>query len=264
MALGRTTARPSLHRIALVHLVTDRGPEDPACAEVVRRLADVLPGAVIHLTVVSPCDTLAAGCCVAELAVQDDAADCLIAHDVVPGRGDPGPWPEGTGERFCVARSATGVLVVGPNLGWAWSFVVDALRGLCYMDVLPRDLYDRLPVAIRHAHERHPHAVTGTVPRSAVPPPPERAVAYVDDAGTVKTTLASLPADVGSRILVDIGDVTAPALVSDGSVAVPEGELALAPSRAGGYLELLQRGGSAAARFAEPATGTPIRVTPAA
>jgi hypothetical protein len=247
-----------------LHLVTDRGPDDPACAELVRRLADILPGAVIHLTVVGPCDTLAAGCCVAELAVEDGAADSLVAHDVTPAPGDPGPWPDGAGEQFCVARSATGVLVVGPNLGWAWSFAVDTLRGLCCMDVVPRSPHDRLPVALRHAHNRHPHAVTGTLPRSAVPAPPERAVAYIDEAGTLKTTLAALPADVGSRVLVEIGDVRAPALVSDGSVAVPEGELALAPSRPGGYLDLRQRGGSAAERFAEPATGTQIRVTPAA
>ncbi|HEX7300832.1 MAG TPA: hypothetical protein VF257_17665 [Solirubrobacteraceae bacterium] len=247
-----------------MHLVTDRGPDDPACADLVRRLATALPGAIVQLTVVAPCDTLAAGCCVAELAVEDATAERLVAHDVTPGPGDPGPWPDGAGEQLCVGRSATGVLIVGPNRGWGWSFAVDALRGLCCMDIVPRDVDDRLPLALRHARKRHPHAVTGTVSRAAVPAPPERAVAYIDEAGTLKTTLAALPADVGSRVLVEIGDVRAPALVSDGSVAVPDGELALAPGPAGGYLQLLQRGGSAAERFAEPATGTPIRVMPAA
>lgn len=245
-----------------MHLVTDRGPDDPAFAEVVRLLAVALPGASIQLTVVAPCDTLAAGCCVAELALDEGTADRLVAHDVTPGPRDPGAWPPGSGTRFCVGRSTSGALVVGPNLGWAWSLAVDALRGLCCLDVPPRH-HDRFPVAIAHAQRRHPHAVAGVMPRSAVPRAPERAVAYVDEAGTLKTTLVALPAEAGTRVLVEIGDVTAPAVVSDGSVPVADGELALAPSRPGGYLQLLEQGGSAGRRFAQPASGTPIRVTPA-
>jgi hypothetical protein len=156
----------------LVHLVTDGGPGDRAVADTVHGLALALPDAVIHVTAVARGDSLAAGVCVAELARGEGSADRVVVHDVSPRPGEPT-----IGDRFCVGRSQTGALVVGANVGFAWSFVIDQLVRLCCMDVpaqvRERPARDRLPAAVAHASAHHPHAVTTVLPRSAIPPPPQ-------------------------------------------------------------------------------------------
>jgi hypothetical protein len=96
-------------------------------------------------------------------------------------------------------------------------------------------------------------------------------VAYVDGQGNLKTTIAGLPAPPGSRVLVRIGEVSAPAIVADANGAVARGELVLAPispgwrARSGAqrpHVELAVRGGSAAQRFGEPRPGAPISLLP--
>ncbi|MEA2250404.1 MAG: hypothetical protein QOG70_646 [Solirubrobacteraceae bacterium] len=270
----------------LVHLIADYGAGDPALAEVVGRLSLALPDAVIEITPVPPGDTLSAGFCAAQLAHAGGSPWHLVAHDVGArddAPSEPGPWPPGAGLRFCVGRSRTGTLVVGANTGWSWSFVARDLWGLCCMDVpaggASRRHAERLPAAVAHAMAHHPHAVADVVARADVPPVPKHAIAHVDVHGTLKTTITRLPAASGTRIVVRIGDVSETAIVSDGTVAVPDGELALAPASsewAGDddergtsgegrerYLELFLRGGSAAHRFAAPPTGSSISVAPA-
>jgi hypothetical protein len=260
----------------LVHLVTDRGAGDPARAELAARVVMGLPGAVVHITSVPLCDTLAAGFCVGQLVLADAPPPRIVAHDVAASPDDPGPWPAGSQERLCMGRSVTGTLVVGANIGWSWSFAVEELSGLCALDIPSAGRHpdrDRLPTAIAHARAGHPHAVEDAVPRSHVPRLPADAIALVDVRGNLKTTITALPAAAGMRVLVRIGDVAAEATVSDGSVVVRDGELALAPAssdwaaaegRPGGYLELQLPGGSAAERFEMPRPGTPIEVTSAA
>ena len=107
------------------------------------------------------------------------------------------------------------------------------------------------------------------VSRERVPEPPESVIAYVDGYGNLKTTLDRPPAASGARVLVRIGPVSATAIISDGTFAVAEGELALAPGSSGwtsrtgrgrAFYELFLRGGSAAQRFGDPSAGTPVGV----
>lgn len=258
-----------------IYLVTDEDPGPGDGTALSRRLAVAVPDAVTRLCMVGTGDTLAAGFCVAQLARAGDGGHPLVAHCVAPARDGPETWPEGAGPRLCVGRSVVGTLVVGPNTGFAWSFALDELRGLCFLDVEAeeRDPWPgALPMALAHARSGHPHAVTGAVPRGDVPALPACVVAHVDVHGTLKTSLASPPAPSGTTLDVRIGDVSAPAIVSDGQLAALDGQLVLAPATsewpaASGlgprYLELREGGGSAAARFDAPASGTPIELTPA-
>jgi hypothetical protein len=161
----------------VVHLVTDRGAGDPAGADLLARAGAAFPGARMSVTLIAAGDTLAAGSAVARLATLEGGAERLVAHEVGVGPGHPAPWPPGAGERLCLGRSTTGALVVGANHGWAWSFVITDLQGLCGLDIPARDADwpARFVTALTHAHRRHPHAVTGVVPRAAVPALPERA-----------------------------------------------------------------------------------------
>jgi hypothetical protein len=258
----------------VLHLVTDRETARGAGAALARRVAAVLPGAVVEFCTVAPRDTLAAGFRVAELARAGAGAQRLVAHWVAPASDGPGTWPDGAGRRLCVGRSVVGTRVVGPNVGYCWSCALAELDGLCFLDVpAPEDAgadwVDRLATAIAHAHAAHPHAVAGAVPRTLVPPAPDCAVAHVEADGTLKTTLGELPAPSGTPLDVRIGPVSAPAIASDGSVEPADGQLLLTPATSdwqadGGlgarFLELRQGGGSAAARFATPASGTPIEI----
>jgi hypothetical protein len=257
----------------LVHLVADYGVGDLAFAEVHQRLALVLPDAVVQATPVAAFDTLAAGFCVAQLALTDGPSDRLVVHNVAPRRDEPGPRPANEGERFCAGRTHEGVLVVGPNAGLSFSFCIDELRGLAYLDVptggsqfRSRDL---LPRVLAGLVAGRAEAIGDPVPRDRVPPVPECVVAYVDGYGNLKTTLQESPAPSGARVLVRIGDVSATAIVTDGTFAVADGELALAPGSSGWttrdrrhrrFLELFLRGGNAAQRFAHPASGTPVLI----
>jgi hypothetical protein len=251
----------------LVQLVADYGPGDLAYAELIQRLALAVPG-VVHLTRVAPADTLAAGFCVAQLALTEGPSHRLVAHDV----GSPGP----ADNRLCAGRTRDGVWIVGPNSGWSWSFAIDELPSLCHVDVTAGGSQLRareaLPLAITHLTKRHPHAICDPVPRTRIPPVPERVVAYVDATGNLKTTIAEPPGAAGTRMHVRIGSVTARATIVAGQ-SVPEGELALAlgssgwPMRRGGrrcFVELIVGGGSAAERFARPLPGASIRLRPGA
>jgi hypothetical protein len=160
-----------------MHLVTDRDAGDPVGAELLARLGTAFPDASVTVTRVASGDTLEAGAWVARLAGGQSAAGSLIAHDVASAPGQPDAWPAGSGEQLCIGRTVVDALVVGANRGWTWSYVVADLQGLCWLDVpiaSGTDLPLRLTTALAHAYRRHPHAATAAVPRSAIPPLPER------------------------------------------------------------------------------------------
>jgi len=250
----------------LVHLVADYGAGDLAFAEFAQRLALALPDAVLHLTPVAPNDTVAAGFCVAQLALGPGPRDRLVVHDVGVPVDD---------HRFCAGRTHDGVFVVGPKTGWSWSFVAASLDGLCHLDVVADGgrlrARDVLPAAVSHVSHRHSHAICDSVARSSIPPAPEGAVVYADGRGDLKTTIVVPLAAIGERVVVHIGVMSAVAVVTDGTHEPAPGELALAPgssgwpTRDGGHQrfpELSVGDGSAYDRFAQPPSGSPIELRP--
>jgi hypothetical protein len=238
----------------LVHVVSDCCAGDLSFAELVQQVGLAVGDAEVIATTVGPEDTLAAGWCVAQLALANGPPGRMVVHHV------------GVGERICVGRSRTGALVVGPDAGWAWSFVVHALSELCWLDVRAGGGgLDVVPVAIRHAVTRHPHAIARVVSRDEVPTVPDCVVAWIDRAGSIKTTVVEQPAPTRERVLVRVGERSATATVTDGSFDIDEGALALAPCEGPQrrFYELLLRGGSAAERFGRPPSGTPVALEPA-
>jgi hypothetical protein len=249
----------------LVHVVADYGHDDLAFAEVAQRLALHLPESRLVYTLVPPFATLAAGFCVAQLALNPGPAGMAVFHNVAPRRDDRAARRDNDGERLVWARLADGRIVVGPNSGHAFSFVAPAARELRYVDVASagsqfrsRDLF---AAAFASLLAGRAELLAGVVPSEAVPPPPESSVAYVDGYGNIKTTMVDSRLTPGTTVGVRIGSVERDALVAGGGFAVPDGALAFAPGSSGWRLpdggevrfrELFLRGGSAWETFGRP------------
>jgi hypothetical protein len=229
----------------LVQLVADYGPGELRFAGTVGCLSVAVPGLSVTAVRVAPGDTLAAGLCVAELALGPGPADRLVVHDV-GGDGD------GDDARLWSGRTRGGVLVLGADRGWAWSFVAARLHALMALDV---PACAGVGPAVRHALARHPHAVVAAVARDRIPAAPDCVLVWADRDGNLQTTLAAAPAE---HVVVRIGDRTASARCGP---APADGELVLEPG-AGGLQRLAVGGGSAAERFGAPRAGTPVSVAP--
>ncbi len=256
----------------LIHVVADYGHGDLAFAEVVQRLALHLPGATIVPIPVPAFDTVSAGFCVAQLALTPGPAR-VVFHNVAPRGDTPDPRPGNQGERLVCAVLPGDVLVLGPNAGHAFSFLRDealSLREVPYgaagSQFRSRDFF---PELLARVVEGDQSCLGDEVAPGAVDDLPERQVVYVDGYGNLKTSWFDAPADSGEAVEVTIGDVTAPATVSDGTFEVPEGDLSFAPGSSGWtsrsgrdlrFFELFLRGGSAAERFGTPKAGAGVDV----
>ena len=155
----------------LLQLVADYTSDDLAYAEFVVRVALLAPDSEILLTNVPPRDTLAAGYCVARLALAPGPTGRIVVHDV----GMPGPEAVGP-QRFCLGRTRGGASVLGANIGFCWSFVAEHVSGPFYLEVPADGPPSRAPSLLATAVVRvvngHPHAIDGIVPRDAIRPAP--------------------------------------------------------------------------------------------
>ena len=257
----------------LVHLIADYGHGDLAFAEVRQRLATLLPTAEVFATPVPPFDTVSAGFCAAQLALGDQPGERIIYTNVAPraDRGDPRPGNQG--ERLVAAICTNGVIVVGVNAQHSFSFLRSE-ASVRHVDVgdagsqfRSRDLF---PTVVARLARGDLDALGPELDGDLIPPPPERAVAYVDGYGNLKTTWTEAPAEIGHQVEVAVGDATAVATVTDGAFAVGEGEMSFAPGSSGWesaagsrrFYEVLLRGASAAERLGRPGAGDPVTVRP--
>lgn len=257
----------------LVHLVADYGTGDLAFSEVAQRLLAELPRAQVLPLSVDPFDTLGAGFCVAQLALRPGPRERVVVHNVAPRQDESEPRDENEGEPFAAAIMAGGEIVCGALAGFTFSFVAPEAERV-HLLAMPaagsqfrsRDL---LPEAVARLVRGDERALGEPLDVGAVPPVPERAVAYVDGYGNLKTTLEEPPAPPGTELHVRIGERTETVVVGGGTFEVPDGALALAPGSSGWtrrdgservFLELLLRGGSAAERFGGVRAGAPIEI----
>lgn len=258
----------------LIHLVADYGHGDLAFAEVAQRLMRLLPEATVLPTPVPAFDTVSAGFCAAQLALGDGPGERLVFTNVAPRTDRPDPRPGNQGERLVAAYCTNGVLVVGVNAEHSFSFLREhaVIRAVDVPDAgsqfRSRDLF---PDVVAQLAGGDHGALGAELATDLIPPPPERAVAYVDGYGNLKTTWTEAPVPVGQRVRVVVDGGMAVATVGDGTFEVPEGEMSFAPGSSGwpggggsgAFYEVLLRGGNAAERLGRPSAGTPVEVQPA-
>jgi hypothetical protein len=262
----------------LVHIIADYGPTgDLAFAEVVQRLKLHLPDAEPVLTPVPAFATLAAGFCIAQLGLNDAPPGTIIYHNVAPRQDRLEAREENAGERLAFARLHTGVRVIGVNAGHAFSFVRDAAEDLRWAAVpeagsqfRSRDVFPQAAGALALGR---PEALGDAIDLDAIPPVPERAIAYIDGYGNLKTTWPAndLPASSGTALRLRIGEREHNIVVSDGTFAVAQGHMAFAPGSSGWtspqgnetvWIEIFLRGGNAWEAFARPEIGDRIEIVP--
>jgi hypothetical protein len=258
----------------LVHLVADYGPGDLAAAEVRSSLAVHLPGADVVYTPVGPFDTVAAGFCVAQLALGVGPADRLVHHNVAPREDRDEPRQDNNGEPLVAARLSNGVLVVGVAAGSTFAFVRDEVEQAHLVDVPSSGSQfrsrDAFPPLLRRLLAGDTALLGERLEPVRLHDVPPQAVAYVDGYGNLKTTWQEPPAEAGTRVRVRVGEVEAEAVVGGGTFAVPAGELSFAPgssgwaTRDGGQrrsCELLARAGArlSCSAFRHPAQASTSR-----
>jgi hypothetical protein len=280
----------------LLHIIADYGQGDLAFAEVIQRLQKSLPGVQPVLTNVPPFATLAAGFCIAQLALNEPAEGMIIYHNVAPRGDDTQPddagTGAGTGERLAFARLPNGVRVVGVHSGHSLSFIRDTAEELRWVNMdeskspfRSRDVFPKAVAAIASGN-REP--LGDEIARSEIPPIPQNCVAYVDGYGNLKTTIPleqSVTAgttisqshfnDVpGHTISVRIGQVKKTVVTGDASFDVKPGQMILAPGSSGWtvpkgsgiqyhirWMELFFRSGNAWEEFGRPPIGASIEIT---
>ena len=259
----------------LVHIVADYGQGDLAFAEVVQRLKLYLPDAEPVLTPVPPFCTLAAGFCIAQLALNPAPAGTILYHNVAPREDDAAARAGNAGERLSYARLPTGVRVIGVSAGHALSFIRDEAEKLRWAAVdaegsqfRSRDFFPQAAASIALGQS---HALGQEIDPRLIPDVPESRIAYVDGYGNVKTTIRFDESRFrsGTHLLIQINGVTHQAVVSDGTFGVKAGQLAFAPGSSGWktkhsgqvkWAELFLRGGNAWELFERPSMGTEIRL----
>lgn len=260
----------------LVHIVADYGEGDLAFAEVAQRFASLLPEARIVCTPVPPFATLAGGFCVAQLGLNAAPEGTLVFHNIAPREDDDSEREENAGERLAFARLPTGVLVVGVNAGFVYSFLRDHATELGWADssdagsqFRSRDLFPRAAADLLRGKAKSAVSLEpGTVPDL-----PSGRVAYADGYGNLKLTLtrADVAGKPGRKVRVTVGKEEIEATLSDESFGVPPGTMALAPGSSGWplpgggrveWLELFLRGGNASEAFGRPEPGAEVHIRP--
>ena len=256
----------------LLHVIADFGPNDLAFAEVIQRLSIHLRAASVVATPVPAFETLAAGFCVAQLALNPAPEGTVLFHNVAPRRDDAAARRNQAGEALACAVTPSGVTVVGVNAGHAFSFMRDAgveVRAVhasaAGSQFRSRDVF---PEAVGRVVAGDPSAVGEPLADHAIPPVPDARLAYVDGFGNMKTTLRAGDMAPGARLRVSIGGTAREAVAAGGAFEVPEGGLAFAPGSSGWmtssgsvrWVELFLRGGSAWAAFERPRLGARVQV----
>lgn len=273
LLVGTDGSRTASRAVDRAVEVADYGHGDLAFAEVVQRLTSLVPDAVVLPTPVPPFDTISAGFCAAQLALGDTAGPRLVYTNVAPRADHPDPRPGNQGERLVAATCDNGVTVVGVNAQHCFSFLRGhaAIRGVDVADAgsqfRSRDIF---PAAVAQLVAGDTTCLGDAVDDELVPQPPERAIAYVDGYGNLKTTWHEAPAPLGEQVQVTVGGASAIATVTDGTFAVRQGEMSFAPGSSGWeiggrgvtFYEVLLRGGSAAERLGSPRAGAPVDVVP--
>jgi hypothetical protein len=155
-----------------------------------------------------------------------------VIHNVAPRRDQPGPRPTNEGERFCAGRTDDGVLVVGPNSGFSFSFCATELQAARCL-ALPAGARSSGRAICTPGRSRRRSPATRTRSARTCQHSAPRAASLGDRLrGRLRQSEdhgEDAPAPAGARMLVRTGEVSATATVGDGTSVVARANWRLRP-----------------------------------
>lgn len=258
-----------------LQLICDYAPGDLAWSEVYSAMRAKLPANVfMNFSSVGSFDTIATGFVLAQLALADKnlrPENLFVFANCAPRKDKGEARQNNAGEGLLYGVLKNGVQILAVNSGFSLSFLREELHELWSCDVEEEGSQfrsrDFFPRALARAISQDPGFKQRLLnPMDVIRDYPEEVIGYIDSFGNLKTTIRAQDSSIaglkaGDRVRVRIGTVIRTATVATGSFNVMEGDLAFAPGSSGHnrrFWEFFQRGGSAAAEFANPKVGSNI------
>ena len=250
-----------------IHLIADYGIGDPAFSEVVHRLKYENSSPEVHPTTVPPLSTIATGFWIEQLGLRNPVFDDLLIYsNTAPRTDDLGPRDANEGGELCYVQLKSGPVVVAVDAGYNLSFVKEQIATLRRIDVAISGSQfrsrDYFPEKVAEIASGDLSSVAEEKHLDGIPDSPQRTVCHVDGYGNIKTSVRASEFDLDqNRVEIGLGGQSHTVSVASGVFAVEQGNLVFAPGSTGGddsYLEISQRGGSAANRFGDPSPGDQI------
>lgn len=258
----------SKHMSTFIHLIADYGIGDPAFSEVVHRLKYEDSSLEIQPTTVPPLSTVATGFWIEQLGLHNPTFDeLLIYSNTAPRTDDLEPRDENEGGELCYARLESDLEVIAVDAGYNLSFVKEQIATLRRIDVAVSGSQfrsrDYFPEKVAEIADGDLTSVAEKKRLDELPDRPPNTVCHVDGYGNIKTSIRTSEIDLEQDCIeIGLGGQRRTVSVASGVFGVEQGKLVLAPGSTGGddnYLEIAQRGGSAANRFGDPSPGDQIQ-----
>ncbi len=259
-----------------VHIIADYGSlDDMAFAEVRQALRYELRDRVAHMEAssVPAFDTVATGFKLAQLAINHRIGDRQYFYvNTAPRKDDLAARGNNAGEGLAYVKMKNGVQVVAVNSGYSLSFVKEHAAMIRLINCSAegsqfrsRDVFPQALGLIAHGD----FSQLGDDIINDIPDMPLNVVCYTDGYGNLKTSIDAVELEnyKGKKIPVTINGVTHEVHVGTGIFSVPDGDMVLSAGSSGWQrpdgtkfqcVECVLRGGSAAAKFNHPKSGTAV------
>ena len=254
----------------LVQLIADYGVGDPAFGEVTQKLHLLDPSLKVVPTSIPRFSTIATGFWTAQYALVHPAPGMVIYTNTAPRKDNKESRQQGEGERLIYAKLTNGIAIVGVHAGYCFSFVKSYIADLHMVNVAnkgsqfrSRDFY---PEAVAAVARGKLDMLGEKLDPASIPDVPQSHVAWIDGYGNMKTTVRSSAVTYkpGDVLTLTINGISRPALYTDGTFSVREGQLAFAPGSSGGedrFMEIFLRGLSAHQEFDYPSVETEFTIS---
>ncbi|RJR15081.1 hypothetical protein C4579_03370 [Candidatus Microgenomates bacterium] len=244
-----------------IQMIADYGVGDPAFGEVIQKLYLLERNINVVPTSVPKFSTIATGFWTYQYAIQNPVPDMMIYTNTAPRKDKKESRDKNEGERLVFAQLKNGMKIVGVNAGYCFSLVKPEIEFLYQVNVSnkgsqfrSRDFYPEAVIGIARGKDEF---IGETMKKDVIPEMPPLRIGWIDGYGNIKTTsrASDFKYKSGQHLMISLNGIKRPAVFTDGSFSVREGELAFAPGSSGGsnpFIEIFLRGLSAWREFGKP------------
>jgi hypothetical protein len=204
---------------------------------------------------------LATGFVIAQLALNQPAANMYIYSNTAPRKDDTEKRHENVGEPFAYALLDNGVEVAAVHAGYAFSFLRPNIKEFKVLNVenkgsqfRSRDFY---PEAFARVVKKDANVFGEKLKLTDILEIPKNKIIYVDGYGNIKTSIrqSEVRFKSGEKIRISVNGNVRTGVYADANFEVKTGDLAFAPGSSGGnnrFMEIFLRGSQANKLFFDP------------